>query len=49
MDPIHNRIKKEYQDLQKEKNSNVKVKLVDNDIRHWKGRIKGPIDTCYQG
>ena len=49
MDPIHNRIKKEYQDLQKEKNSNVKVKLVDNDIRHWKGRIKGPRDTCYQG
>ena len=49
MDPIHNRIKKEYQDLQKEKNSNVQVKLVNNDIRHWKGRIKGPIDTCYQG
>ena len=49
MDPIHNRIKKEYQDLQKEKNSNVLVKLVNNDIRHWKGRIKGPIDTCYQG
>ena len=48
MDPIHNRIKKEYQDLQKEKNSNVLVKLVNNDIRHWKGRIKGPIDTCYQ-
>ena len=49
MDPIHNRIKKEYQDLQKEKNSNVQVKLVNNDYRHWKGRIKGPIDTCYQG
>ena len=49
MDTIHNRIKKEYQDLQKEKNSNVKVKLVNNDIRHWKGHIKGPIDTCYQG
>ena len=49
MDRIHNRIKKEYQDLQKEKNSNVQVKLVNNDIRHWKGRIKGPIDTCYQG
>ncbi len=49
MDPIHNRIKKEYQDLQKEKNSNVQVKLVNNDFRHWKGRIKGPIDTCYQG
>ena len=49
MDALHNRIKKEYQDLQKEKNSNVQVKLVNNDIRHWKGRIKGPIDTCYQG
>ena len=49
MDPIQNRIKKEYLDLQKEKNSNVQVKLVNNDIRHWKGRIKGPIDTCYQG
>ena len=49
MDALHNRIKKEYQDLQKEKNSNVQVKLVGNDYRHWKGRIKGPIDTCYQG
>ena len=49
MDALHNRIKKEYQDLQKEKNSNVQVKLVNNDFRHWKGRIKGPIDTCYQG
>ena len=49
MDNLHNRIKKEYQDLQKEKNSNVEVKLVNNDFRHWKGRIKGPIDTCYQG
>ena len=49
MDALHNRIKKEYLDLQKEKNSNVLVKLVNNDYRHWKGRIKGPIDTCYQG
>ena len=49
MDPLHNRIKKEYNDLQKEKNTNVQVKLVNNDFRHWKGRIKGPIDTCYQG
>ena len=49
MDNLHNRIKKEYQALQKEKNTNVEVKLVNNDIRHWKGRIKGPIDTCYQG
>ena len=49
MDALHNRIKKEYNDLQKEKNTNVQVKLVNNDFRHWKGRIKGPIDTCYQG
>ena len=49
MDALHNRIKKEYLDLQKEKNSNVLVKLVNNDYRHWKGRIKGPIDTVYQG
>ena len=49
MDPLNNRIKKEYQDIIKEKNSNVQVKLVSNDYRHWKGRIKGPIDTCYQG
>ena len=49
MDNLHNRIKKEYHDLHKEKNSNVEVKLVNNDFRHWKGRIKGPIDTCYQG
>ena len=23
--------------------------MVNNDIRHWKGRIKGPKDTCYAG
>ena len=50
MDPLHNRAMKEFQDLQKNKKDNsVQVKLVDNNIRHWKGRIKGPIDTCYQG
>ena len=50
MDPLHNRAKKEFQDLQKNaKDSSVQVKLVDNNIRHWKGRIKGPIDTCYAG
>ena len=50
MDPLHNRAMKEFQDLQKNKKDNsVQVKLVDNNIRHWKGRIKGPIDTCYAG
>lgn len=49
MDPM-SRIKKEYQDLQKEASSNsVHVKMVDDDIRHWKGTIEGPMDTCYQG
>ena len=50
MDALHNRANKEYQDLQKnKKDGSVQVRLVDGDIRHWKGRIKGPIDTCYQG
>ena len=50
MDALRNRAMKEFQDLQKNKNDHaVQVKLVDNDYRHWKGRIKGPIDTVYQG
>ena len=50
MDALKNRAMKEFQDLQKNKNDHaVQVKLVDNDYRHWKGRIKGPIDTVYQG
>ena len=50
MDALYNRANKEFQDLQKnKKDKSVQVKLVDNNIRHWKGRIKGPIDTCYQG
>ena len=49
-DPIRNRVMKEYNDLIKDKkNSAVLVKMVGDDIHHWKGRIKGPIDTCYQG
>ena len=50
MDSIKNRILKEYEDLQKHKEENtVTVWMVDNNIHHWKGKIKGPIDTCYQG
>ena len=50
MDSIKNRIMKEYEDLQKHKEENtVTVWMVDSNIRHWKGKIKGPIDTCYQG
>ena len=50
MDPIFNRIKKEYDDLKDhEKETTVKVWMVDEDIRHWKGQISGASDTCYQG
>ena len=45
----HKRPMQEFKALQKDKNSGVEVKLVNNDYRHWKGRIKGPIDTCYEG
>ena len=40
---------KEYTDLNKDKSNAVQVKMVGDDIHHWKGIIKGPIDTCYQG
>lgn len=50
MDTIKNRIIKEYEDLKKnEKENTVVVWMVDGNIRHWKGKIKGPQDTCYQG
>ena len=48
-DPIRNRVMKEYSDLNKDKSNAVQVKMVGDDIHHWKGIIKGPIDTCYQG
>ena len=42
MDPIHNRIMKEYEDMKKnEKENTVTVWMVDNDSRHWKGKIFG--------
>ena len=35
MDPIHNRIMKEYEDMKKnEKENTVTVWMVDNDSRH---------------
>ena len=47
MDPLRTRALKEFNDLKKD--TSVQVKMVNNDIRHWKGKIKGPIDTCYAG
>ena len=50
MDPIHNRVMKEYEDMKKnEKENTVTVWMVENDTRHWKGKIFGPKDTCYEG
>ena len=49
MDFLRKRYISEFSDIQKDENSGVEVKLVNNDYRHWKGRIKGPIDTCYEG
>ena len=44
------RAMKEFELFQNYPIDDIKVRLVDNnDYRHWKGIIKGPIDTCYQG
>ena len=47
------RITKELKELQMESqknpNSVVSAKTVGDDIRHWKGTIFGPSDTCYSG
>lgn len=44
MDSLKNRITKEYEELcvNKEKNA-IDVWLIDNNIKHWKGKIKGPV------
>lgn len=48
MDALKGRILKEYEDLQKAKVENaVEVWLIDNNIRHWKGKIKGPVRFCF--
>jgi len=44
MDSLKNRILKEFEDLKKnEKENSVIVWMVDENIRHWKGKIKGPV------
>lgn len=44
MDSLKNRIMKEFQDLQKTKEENqIDVWLIENNIKHWKGKIKGPV------
>ena len=44
MDSLKNRITKEYEELNKNKDENsIEVWLIDNNIRHWKGKIGGPV------
>jgi ubiquitin-protein ligase len=44
MDSLRNRIMKEYNDLSKsEAENNISVWMIDNNLRHWKGKIKGPV------
>ena len=47
------RITKEFEDFQKLQadptNYGVTAELVGNDITHWKGVVKGPEDTAYDG
>lgn len=46
MDSLKNRITKEFEELNKNKEENaIDVWLVDNNIRHWKGKIKGPVNS----
>ena len=44
------RLIKEFQDCQKNnKDNNIQVRLVNNKYNHWKGSIKGPVNSCYEG
>ena len=44
MDSLKNRITKEFEELNKNKSeNNIEVWLVDSNVRHWKGKIKGPV------
>ena len=44
VDSLKNRVMKEYEDLKKnEKENTVIVEMQDNNVRHWKGKIKGPV------
>jgi ubiquitin-protein ligase len=46
MDSLKNRIMKEYEDLLKSKVENqIEVWLIDDNLKHWKGKIKGPVNN----
>ena len=41
------RITNEFLALKKDKD--IEVRLVNKNYHHWKCRLKGPINTCYEG
>lgn len=44
MEILKKRILKEYNDLSTHQaENNIEVWLVNNDIKHWKAKIKGPV------
>ena len=45
------RIQKEFKELLSSKNQEAQLVVyqVNNDLFHWKGIIKGPPDTVYEG
>jgi ubiquitin-protein ligase len=45
MEILKKRITKEYSDLSTHQvENNIEVWLVNNDIKHWKAKIKGPVN-----
>lgn len=43
------RIKKEYQEINNEKEAGLSAVLINDNIKHWKGTFPGPKDTPYEG
>ncbi|KAK2195776.1 bifunctional Ubiquitin-conjugating enzyme-RWD-like/Ubiquitin-conjugating enzyme E2/Ubiquitin-conjugating enzyme [Babesia duncani] len=44
----HLRLQRELRDIQKERDGPVDAHIVDGNIFHWRGYIKGPIGTPYE-
>ena len=43
------RVKKEFEELMKNKSAGFVVSQINSDLFHWKAVIKGPPDTVYEG
>lgn len=42
-----NRLVKELNEASKSKESEIKLRLKDENLYHWEGLIQGPSDTSY--